>query len=70
MASFNRKRTPGHIPADEVEGVGKFAGTVIGEFGRTARRYEVQAAMLTRGLHTALLVERFKKGLLTVRGRG
>ncbi len=34
------------------------------DFSRYAYRYEVQAAALTRGMRTALFIERFKKGML------
>jgi hypothetical protein len=33
------------------------------EFGRCARRFELQADAYTRGLHTALFIQRFKQGL-------
>ena len=32
--------------------------------GSCARSFEMQAVAYTRGLHTALLIRRFKKGLL------
>lgn len=52
-----------------MENVGGFAGNIVGEFSKTARSFDVQAATLKRGLHTALFVQQFKKGLLTVRER-
>ncbi|WP_285423431.1 MULTISPECIES: hypothetical protein [unclassified Pseudomonas] len=37
---------------------------VADEFDRSARSFESQATALTRGLHTALFIQKFKKGLL------
>ncbi|WP_296257194.1 MULTISPECIES: hypothetical protein [unclassified Pseudomonas] len=68
-SSFKRRQAPGHIREEQVEGVGEFAGNVVGTFGRTAQSYEVQAGILARGMQAALFVERFKKGLLKVPGR-
>jgi hypothetical protein len=34
------------------------------DFSRYAYRYEVQAAALTRGMRTALFIEKFKRGML------
>jgi hypothetical protein len=39
------------------------------KFDRTARRFESQATALGRGLQTALFIQRFKMGLMSVRGR-
>jgi hypothetical protein len=42
---------------------------VSARFDRTARRFESQATALGRGLQTALFIQRFKMGLMSVRGR-
>jgi hypothetical protein len=58
-ASFDERQASGNDAAEQLGG----------EFSRCATRFETQAAQLSRGLHTALLVQRFKRGLLRVRGR-
>ncbi len=39
------------------------------DFSRYAVSYEVQAMALTRGLQTALFIEKFRRGMLRMRGR-
>ncbi len=58
MASASRN------PSTKHEGMESIHAHVSNEFDRCARSFESQANACTRGLHTALFIQRFKQGLL------
>lgn len=58
MASASRN------PSTKNQGAETIHLHISNEFGRCARSFESQASACSRGLHTALFIQRFKQGLL------